>query len=207
MEEYVVKHQQERFIAVEEYAHVTQPVVEQISNDILFRKAKALSRFTKRMKAMSYASMKDPNLSTSSDDESPNITKLKTIHKIHEYHPIHISAVAAEKQFTSYNKSNIQHSTTSLDSIENKSLPTSPVRTRITTTFSNLSSQRPLNPIQIPRPSPTMGTTTLTRTFAFDRACMERYGRVSEQKNDPSEIAITSVSDSITEEDTESTYV
>ena len=157
---------------------MTQPTIQEAPNDILFNKAKTLSRFTKRIKAMSHVSTKEQNFSTSSDDEAFKITKLKPIRQINEYHPTVISSVAAEQHSTTQHSSS---STTSLDSIENKS-SYSP---RVTTTFSNLSSQRLANPNQIQRTTPTMGTTTLTRTFAFDRACMEKYGRPQEQKIEP----------------------
>jgi hypothetical protein len=172
---------------------VTEPVIFDTPNDILFHKAKTLSRFTKRMKAMSYVSAKEQQFSTSSDDESLAVTKLKTIRKMNEYHPSAILAVAAEQQSTIQHSNSSPYSTTSLDSIENKSLPSSPIRTRTTTTFSNLSSKRPLNPIQIQRPNPTMGTTTLTRTFAFDRACMEKYVQVKDQPNEPIEFQLKPV--------------
>jgi len=203
MEEYVVEYKQEQIITVEEYAQVIEPVILETPNDILFHKAKTLSRFTKRMKAMSYVSTKEQDLSTSSDDESLKITKLKTIRQINEYHPTAISAVAAEQQSTTQQSNSSRHSTTSLDSIENKSSSSSPIRTRTTTTFSNLSSQRPLNPIQIQRPGPTMGTTKLTRTFAFDRACMEKYGLGQEKKTEPIEISTTPVFETIIPEETE----
>lgn len=188
MEEYVVECQHEQIIPVDQYVKVTEPIILETPNDILFHKAKALSRFTKRMKAISYLSTKEQQFSTSSDDDSSHKTKLKTIRNINEYHPIVISTVATEPPKSTINSS--RHSTTSLDSIENKSLPSSPIRTRMITTFSNLSSQRPLNPIQIPRRSPTMGTKTLIRTFAFDRACMEKYGQPTEQTTEPIEITI-----------------
>ncbi|CAF0868819.1 unnamed protein product [Rotaria sp. Silwood1] len=193
-EAHVVKRQQEKFIAIEEYAQVTEPIIQEMSNDILFDKAKTLSQFTKRMKAMSYLSIKEQqNYSPSFDDESLNITKLKTIRKINEYYPTAISTVTAEQQLPTIQYSNLsRYSTTSLDSIENKSLSSSPIPTRITTTFSNLSSQRTSNSTQIQRTGPTMGTTTLARTFAFDRACMEKYGRVQEQENKPVEIPLKS---------------
>jgi hypothetical protein len=38
-----------------------------------------------------------------------------------------------------------------------------------------------------------MGTTTLTRTFAFDRACMEKYVQVKEQPNEPIEFQLEPV--------------
>jgi hypothetical protein len=181
---------------------VTEPIVLETANDILFHKAKTLSRFTKRMKAMSYVSTKEQNFSTSSDDESFKFTKLKTIRKINEYHPTAISAVAAEQPKSIQQSNSSRHSTTSLDSIENKSSPSSPIRTRITTTFSNLSSQRPLNPIQNQRPpNPIMGTTNRIRTFAFDRACMDKYVRT--QENKPIEIQTAQVCETIIKEEIE----
>lgn len=197
MEEYVVQYEQKHILAVEEYAKVTEPVIMEVSNDILFQKAKTLSRFTKRMKAMSHVSSKERDDSTSSDDEPFRITKLKTIRKVNEYHPTAISAVAAEQQLSVPSSDSLRRSTPSLDSIENKSPPLSPTRTRITTTFSNLPSQRPLNPIQIPRPSPTMGTTTLIRTFAFDRTCMEKYGRGQEKNNEPIEVQTAPITETV----------
>ncbi|CAF0892683.1 unnamed protein product [Rotaria sordida] len=183
-EEYIVKYKQEKFIPVEEYATVNEPVIHEISTDMLFDKAKTLSKFTKRVKAMSYASIKEQqHYSPSSDDESMNITKLKTIRKVNEYHPMAIPTVTSEQQSNIQYSNSSYYSTTSLDSIENKSLSSSPISKRITTTFSNLSSQRTSNSTQIQRIGPTMGTTTLTRTFAFDRVCMEKYGREQEQEN------------------------
>src|SRR5689334_20210306 len=140
MEEYLVECQQEQIIAVEEYAKATKAIIHEAPNDIPFNKAKLLSRFNKRMKAMSYMSKQEQNLSTSSDDESLNITKLKTIRKINEYHPTAILAVAAEQKSITQLSNSSRYSTASPDSIENKSLGCSPIRTRITTTFSNLSS-------------------------------------------------------------------
>jgi hypothetical protein len=201
IEEYAVESQQGQVIPVKEYAKVTEPVVLETANDILFHKAKTLSRYTKRMKAMSYVSTKEQNLSTSSDDESFKFTKLKTIRKINEYHPTAISAVTAEQQKPIQQLNSSSHSTASLDSIENKSSPLSPIRTRITTTFSNLSSQRPLNPIQNQRPNPTMGTTTRIRTFAFDRACMDKYVRSQENKNEPIEIQTAPICETIIKEE------
>ena len=177
-----------------------EPTILETPNDILFQKAKALSRFTKRMKAMSYLSTKEQQFSTSSDDESLNITKLRTVRDINEYHPTIISPVAAEQQLSIQQSNSSRYSSTSLDSIENKSSPSSPVRQRITTTFSNLSSKRPLHPIQIQRPSPTMGTTTLTRTFAFDRACMEKYVQIKEQPNEPIEFQLEPVYETTVED-------
>jgi endo-1,4-beta-mannosidase len=187
---------------------VTEPVIYETENDILFHKAKNLSRFTKRMKAMSSVSTREQNYSTSSDDESLKITKLKTIRKNNEYHPTVISAVAAEQQlnFSRYSTPSLDSIdnkyspvSPSLDSIDNKYSPVSPIRTRITTTFSNISFQRPPNPIQIQRPSPTMGikTLTLTRTFAFDRACMEKYGRIQEKETESINIQTKPVSETI----------
>ena len=188
---------------VEEYAEVTQPVIEEAPNDILFHKAKTLSRFTKRMTAMSSISKKERRHSTSSDEESLNTTKLKTIRKINEYHSTTISPVTAEQKSSAEDTNWSRQSAASLDSIENKPLPSSPIPTRSTTTFSNLSSQRTSNPAQTQRSGPKMGTTTLTRTFAFDRACMEKYGRGQEQKNEPIESMIIPVRKTIIKQEIE----
>jgi len=143
------------------------------------------------MKAMSYLANKERQLSSSSDDnESIKAVKHKPTRKIHEYHPTALLAAASKLQPCSPNQS-----TTSLDSIEEKTPPCDQVR--ITTTFSNLSTKRVLNPIQNPRSAgPTMGTTTLTRTFAFDRACMEKYGQTTENKDEPIEIQVKSIDES-----------
>jgi hypothetical protein len=172
---------------------MTQLIIEEAPNDILFHKAKTLSRFTKRIKAKSSLSKKEQHLSSSDDDESLNTTKLKTIRKVNDYHSTTILPVAAEQQSTAQLTNSSHHSTASLDSIENKPIPSLPIQTRPTTTFSNLSSQRTSNSTQIQRSGPKMGTTTLTRTFAFDRACMEKYGRVQEQITEPIKIPIIPV--------------
>lgn len=212
MEEHVVECPQEQLSSAEEYAQVTQPVILDTPNDILFHKAKALSRFSKRMKAMSYLSSKEQQFSTSSDDESSSFTKLKTIRKVNGYHPTAVSMVAAEQPSTMEPSNGSPCSTTSLDSIEDKRSPSSPVRTRITTTFSNLSSKRLSNPVQSQRTNPTMGTATLTRTFAFDRTCMEKYVRGKGQINEPIEFQVKSIYESPIEEEEhtqghEQTYV
>lgn len=190
MEDYVVEHQQEEVVPVDNYAQVTETVIFETPNDILFQKAKTLSRFTKRMKAMSYLANKERQLSTSSDDneESVKPVKHKSTRKVQEYHPTAILAAEANTQSCSPVRS-----TTSLDSIENKTPPSDQVQ-RVTTTFSNLSTKRVSNPVQNPRSGLAMGTTTLTRTFAFDRACMEKYGQITEKKDDaPIEIEIKSL--------------
>lgn len=197
MEEHLVEYEQEDLPSVQEYAEVTEPIIVELSNDVLFQKAKTLSRFTKRMKAMSSISTKESHGSTSSDDESIQITKLRTIRKINDYYPTAVSTVGSEHQYPNPSANSLRRSTASLDSIENKSSPVSPIRTRITTTFSDISSQRPSNSIPIPRPSPKMGTTTLMRTFAFDRTCMEKYGRDQEKKNEPIEVQTVPVSSPI----------
>jgi hypothetical protein len=204
MEEYVAQGRQDVFIDVKEYAKVTEPTILQESqNEILLRKAKPLGRFTKRMKGMSYIpTKKEQNFSTSSDDEPLNNTKLKIIRKVNEYHPTAISNVTSEPQSIIRHSNSSRYSTTSLDSIENKSIPSSPTQPRITTTFSNLSSQRALNPIQLRRSPPTMGTTTMTRTFAFDRACMEKYGRAQEQNDEPTEVPTKPIYENIISEET-----
>ncbi|CAF1526812.1 unnamed protein product [Adineta steineri] len=139
-------------------------------------------------------SRKEQCLSTSSDDEISHTTKLKTIRQINEYYSITNSTVAAEQQLSHHHPTNFTcQSTTSIDSIENKLSTPTPVRT--TTTFSNLSSQRISNPTQIQRSGPKMGTTTLTRTFAFDRACMEKYGQVQKQKPESIQIPKIPVND------------
>lgn len=122
-----------------------------------------------------------------------NITKLKTIRQVNEYYPTTISSVSSEHQSTVQNSESFRHSTTSLDSIENQPLSSSPsVPTRLKTTFSNLSTLRASNPSnQVSRTGPAMGTTTLTRTFAFDRACMEKYGRNQGQENVPVQVSLT----------------
>ena len=198
-EEQLVEFVHEQPMPVEEHANITQPIIEEVSNELLFRQAKAMSKFTKRIKASSYASMKDVNLSSSSDEEPAKNTKLKTIRKVNEYHPRTVSSVAAEQHCLVYRPPHhsLQCSTTSVDSIEKKS-PTNPPpkEKRNTTTFSNLSSQRVVNSSSAPRPSLTMGTATLTRTFAFDRACMEKFNVAQETK--PSSIDNSNPSDSQT---------
>jgi hypothetical protein len=217
MQEYAIESRQEQFFDVLEHAEVTQPTIQESPNEILFHKAKALSRFTKRMKNTSYVpTKKERNFSSSSssDDEPLHNIKLKTIRKVNEYHPTVISAVADEQKSTKQLSNSSRYSTTSLDSIENRSIPSPSAQTRTTTTFSNLSSQRPLNPVQNQRSAPTMGTTTLTRTFAFDRACMEKYGRVQERKIEPIEIQVRPIYENINNEEiklppktTQQTYV
>ena len=204
MEEYAIESQQEQIFDVLEHAEVTQPTIQESPNEILFHKAKALSRFTKRMKSTSYvATKKERNFSSSSSDDEPlHNTKLKTIRKVSEYHPSVISAVADEQKSTKQLSNSSRYSTTSLDSIENRSTPSPSAQTGTTTTFSNLSFQRTLNPIQNQRSAPTMGTTTLTRTFAFDRACMEKYGRVQERKIEPIEIPVKPIYENIYNEET-----
>lgn len=177
----------------EEYAQISQPIILDTPKDILFHKAKALSRFSKRMKAMSYLSNKEHQFSTSSDDESLNLTKLKTIRKLNGYHPSAIDSVAGEHQSTIERSNTSPSSIESSDSIEDKCSPSSPVRTRITTTFSNLSSKRISNPVQNQRSNPTMGTATLTRTFAFDRTCMEKYVRGKGEINEPIEFQVQTI--------------
>ena len=145
------------------------------------------------MKAISYLSSKEQQFSTSSDEESLNFTKLKTIRKMNGYHPSAIDAVAAEQQSTIEPSNTSPCSTGSSDSIEDKCSHSSPTRTRITTTFSNLSSKRLSNPVQNQRSNPTMGTATLTRTFAFDRTCMEKYVRGEGQINEPIKFQVQAV--------------
>lgn len=145
------------------------------------------------MKAISYLSNKEQQFSTSSDDESLNFTKLKTIRKMNGYHSSAIDAVAAEQPSTIEPSNTSPCSTGSADSIEDKCSHSPPSRTRITTTFSNLSSKRLSNPVQNHRSNPTMGTATLTRTFAFDRTCMEKYVRGKGQINEPIEFQVQAV--------------
>lgn len=142
-----------------------------------------MSKFTKRVKAISYATMKEQTHTGSSDDELSNPTKLKTIIRVNEFYPAVVSTVEAEKQVSIANSDSLRCSTTSIDSIENQSLTPSSNRPRVTT-FSNLSSQRISNRTQIERLAPTVGTTSLTRTFAFDRACMEKYNRTQIQNKE-----------------------
>ncbi|CAF2146485.1 unnamed protein product [Rotaria magnacalcarata] len=186
------------FNPTEEYAQTTEITIQETPNDMLFHKARVLSKFTKRIKAISYAKMREQNYSASSDDESLTITKLRTITKINDYYPTAVVTVAAEPNSSIQHSDSFCNSTTSIDSIEKKPLPSSPVQTRTTTTtFSNLSSQRSTNLTQSQRLGPAMGTTTLTRTFAFDRACMEKYGRVQGQENEPIDIAQTTIAEHI----------
>ncbi|UJR35817.1 hypothetical protein I4U23_028564 [Adineta vaga] len=176
-EEYLVEQLQEQVCEVEEYAKVTQPIIQESPNEILFNKAKSLSRFTKRVKTNSRVSNKEQHLSTSSDDELLNTTTNITEQKL---------------------KNPICISNTSLDSIENRQPPPVSIPIRTTTTFSSLSTQRTSNPVQIQRPGPKMGTTTLTRTFAFDRACMEKYGQ---QKSEPIPVPIIPVTTTTVKKD------
>ncbi|CAM4890039.1 unnamed protein product [Rotaria socialis] len=192
------------FNPTEEYAETTEITIQETPNDILFHKARVLSKFTKRIKAMSYAKMREQNYSASSDDESLNITKLRTITKINDYYPTAVATVAAEPNSSIQHSDSFCNSTTSIDSIEKNTLPSSPVQTRTTTTtFSNLSSQRSTNLIHSERLGPTVGTTTLTRTFAFDRACMEKYGRAQGQENEPIDITQITIAEHIAKREKE----
>lgn len=190
-----VEHQQEQAPPLEDYVQMTEISIEQAPSGLPVPRAKALSKFTKRLPAMPSKSIHDSDLSSSSDEELANITKLKTIRKVNEYHPTVISAVAAEQQGSAHRQfsmgeSDSPHcSTTSLDSIEKvATLP--PVQpTRAKTTFSHLSTQRVANPVQPQRQSPPVRIATLTRTFAFDRACMEKYGPVPKPNNECTEQA------------------
>jgi hypothetical protein len=159
------------------------------------------------MKSFATKSMDDRDRSTSSDDEPLNTTKLKTIRKINEYHPTAIAAVTCEQHNPSYHSLLIRQSdsahcsTTSLDSIENKTIESSVNTTRLKTTFSDLSSQRVLNCVSMPRADPTMETKKLTRTFAFDRACMEKFGQVSEQNDETIDYPATIVESTLRNEE------
>ena len=190
---------------VEEHANVAQPIIEEVSNEMLFRQGKALSKFTKRIKgSSSYASMNDVNLSSSSDEEPAKNIKLKTIRKVNEYHPRTVSSVAAEQHCLVYRPPHHpqQCSTASLDSIEKKSPTDPPKDKRTTTTFSHLSSQRVAkSSSSAPRPSLTMGTATLTRTFAFDRACMEKFSVAQEAKPGSTDNGNPSASQTVSKED------
>ena len=190
-----VEYQQEQTPPMEDYVQMTEISIEQAPSDLPFPRAKALSKFTKRLPPMPSKSIHDSDLSSSSDEELANITKLKTIRKVNEYHPTVISAVTAEqqgfahRQFSMGESDSPHCSTTSLDSIEKEPAfpPVQPTRAK--TTFSNLSTQRVANPVQPQRPSPPVRIATLTRTFAFDRACMEKYGPVPKPANEYTEHA------------------
>lgn len=180
--EQLVEFVHEQTMPVEEHADVTQPIIEEVSNEMLFRQAKAMN----------------VNLSSSSDEEPAKNTKLKTIRKVNEYHPRTVSSVAAEQRCLAHRPSSqpLHCSITSLDSIEKISPTDLPRGKRNTTTFSHLSSQRAVKSSSAPRPSLTMGTATLTRTFAFDRACMEKFSVAHETK--PSSTDNSNLSDSQT---------
>ena len=179
---------------------MTQPIILESSKDILFDKAKTLCRSTKRLKAISHASLREQKLSTSSDNESLNTAKLRTVMRKSEYYPTAITTVSSEQQSSIQNSEFLHYSITSLDSIESKSLSSSPIRTRIHMTFSNLSSQHPLNSTQIQQQGPTMSTATRTRTFAFDHGCMKKYSQVQEQESHPMKVPVTSICETTKEE-------
>ncbi|CAF1671657.1 unnamed protein product [Adineta ricciae] len=181
--EHLIEHIQEQIYEAEEHAEIIQPSIQEFSNQTYFNKAKSLSRSTKCMKAMTHVAKRDKSCSTLADDEQSNTTvTLEPIEKI-------IKASTQQQQ----TKSPVCHSNTSLDSIESKLSPSVPTQIRTTTTFSTLSTQRTSNPSQIQRPGLKMGTTTLTRTFAFDRACMEKYSRNPETKPEPVPVSVVPV--------------
>ena len=191
--ECAVEHLQEYAPAMEDHVQITEVSIEQAPHDLPVPRAKVLNKFTKRLPAVPSRSTHDSDFSSSSDDELANITKLKTIRKVNEYHPTVISAVGSEqhstphRQFTMEESDSPRCSTTSLDSIEKKSTlpPTYPTRAK--TTFSHLSAQRVANPVQSKRPPVPVRTANLTRTFAFDRACMEKYGSASPSNHECAE--------------------
>ena len=135
------------------------------------RKVTTKNKFIKRAKDRVSKSAHLSDHSTSSDDEPFQISRIKPIPKKNESHS---TVMAVETQPLVHHRSN-----SSLDSIENKPID---APTRAIVTFSELSPQRAVDSVPAQRSNPPIETATLTRTFAFDRACMEKYRQTSEDQ-------------------------
>ena len=199
VQENAIELEQEENEEVEEYVQITENTCEHTSRPIMNQPAKLTNRFHKRTRTQLSKSSMNRSLSSSSEDERRPTTKLRTIRKTNEYHSTTVSSVLAEQKSFLNDRSKrslsvlMYSSTTSIDSIENESVRS----VSNTITFSHLSGQRTAKSVPIRRQEPLMKRSELTRTFAFDRACMEKYCSHSDMNEDTNSCRVNSVDETV----------